>query len=68
MTTLEKLERRIRECDLTVKHSLSYGAYDFAAAEERDLLEEAVSRIRELEFPTVFIDAYAKEAKRARTN
>mgnify|MGYP001574108642 CR=1 FL=1 len=46
LRTIEKLQQRVRELDQKVKRSLSYEGYDFAAAEDRDLLEEAIKALR----------------------
>ena len=40
--TIEKLQRRVKELDRKIKQGLSYDDYDFAAADDRSLLEEAV--------------------------
>ena len=51
LRTIEKLLRRAKELDRKVKRSVSYNDYDFGAAEDRDLLEEA---IKTLQTPLVF--------------
>ena len=47
MNVLEKLEKRVKELDMTVKLSLASDGYSFSAADQRELLEEAAACIRE---------------------
>lgn len=49
MTTLQKLEKRIRELTANIDGCLTRKTYSFSQADERDLLEEVAKRIKELE-------------------
>ena len=46
LQTIEKLQRRAKELDQKVKRSVSYNDYAFGAADDRDLLEEAIKALR----------------------
>lgn len=49
MTLLEKLDRRARDVQVKVMASLTTLHYEQQAADDRELLEAAAKRIRELE-------------------
>ena len=49
MDLVEKLEKRAKELDHVVRRSCTNGSYNFEAAEDRELLEQAVAYIRPLE-------------------
>jgi|HubBroStandDraft_2_1064218.scaffolds.fasta_scaffold00003_80 hypothetical protein len=48
-TLTEKLDSRARELDFKLKQMLSVGDYDLKACDDREMLEAASKRIKELE-------------------
>ena len=65
---IEKLQRRARELDQQVKRSLAYEGYDFAAADDRALLEEALRMISHAFVLTSLAESVIMETDRVRLN
>lgn len=68
MTTLQKLEKRIRELNIDIATDMGRKSYSFGLADQRDLLEEAAKEIRKfISAPPVLLvsDADFSEADMA---
>ena len=68
LRTIEKLQQRAKELDQKVKRSVSYNDYDFAAADDRALIEEALFMVSRAYVMMALAESTIMESDRVRSN